>query len=142
MPPIVASTIVPFERPAESRTLLVVGACVAEFGTFESVSLVTTVQDEVHDFANDIVVLAVISAPPDGTAMVTTCPMSGPGAWEIYVTFRLQSISVRIHQSSWTMLFTTSVGIHQNSWNMLFIVSKGNPSIVGFHLQIRIPIYR
>jgi hypothetical protein len=56
---------------------------------------------------------------------------------------------VRIHQNSWTMLFTTSVGIHQNSrimlfaafvgihqnsWNMLFIVSKGNPSIVGFHL--------
>jgi hypothetical protein len=66
-------------------------------------------------------------------------------------------VSVRIHQNSWTMLFTTSVGIHQNSrimlfaafvgihqnsWNMLFIASKGKPSIVGFHLQIRIPIYR
>jgi hypothetical protein len=41
---------------------------------------------------------------------------------------------VRIHQNSWTMLFTTSVGIHQNSRIMLFIASKGNPSIVGFHL--------
>jgi hypothetical protein len=39
-----------------------------------------------------------------------------------------------IHQNSRIMLFAAFVGIHQNSWNMLFIVSKGNSSIVGFHL--------
>jgi hypothetical protein len=42
--------------------------------------------------------------------------------------------SLRIHQNSRIMLFTTFVGIHQNSWNVLFIASKGNPSSVGFHL--------
>jgi hypothetical protein len=45
-----------------------------------------------------------------------------------------QDYDAGIHQNSRIMLFAAFLGIHQNSWNMLFIVSKGNPSIVGFHL--------